>query len=101
MSLAAARNKTGDAAAARTLLDHVVVLYGSGLGEPNSHDPFNLPSVVLGTGYGRIKAGRHLAFNMRDYTPQANLLVSLMDKAGARIETLGDSTGLLKELSDL
>jgi hypothetical protein len=84
-----------------TLLDHVAVLYGSGLGEPNGHDPFNLPSVIVGTAYGRINAGRHLAFNMREYTPQANLLMSLMDKVGAPIEKLGDSTGTLRELSDI
>jgi hypothetical protein len=84
-----------------SLLDHVIVLYGAGLGEPNDHDPFDLPSIIVGHGNGSIGTGRHLAFPMRDYTPQGNLLVSLLDMVGVPIEKLGDSTGRLDGLSGL
>lgn len=84
-----------------SLLDHVTVLYGAGLGEPNSHDPFDLPSILVGHSHGKIKGGRHLAFNMRDYTPQGNLLESLLDLVGVPIQHIGDSTGRLQGLSGL
>jgi hypothetical protein len=84
-----------------SLLDHMVVLYGAGLGEPNTHDPFDLPSIVFGKAHGKLKTGRHLAFTMRDYVPQGNLLVSLLDLVGVPIDKLGDSTGRLGGLSSL
>ena len=40
-----------------------------------------------------MKGGRHLAFNPADNVPMTNLLVSMLDKAGVRVDTLGDSTG--------
>ena len=84
-----------------SLLDHVVVLYGAGLGEPNTHDPFDLPSIVFGRANGKLSTGRHMGFGMRDYVPQANLLVSLLDMVGVPIDELGDSTGRLGGLSGL
>lgn len=84
-----------------TLLDHVVILYGAGLGEPNTHDPYDLPSIVFGNAYGKLKTGRHMNFEMRDYTPQGNLLVSLLDLVGVPIDKLGDSTGRLGGLVGL
>ena len=84
-----------------SLLDHVVVLYGAGLGEPNTHDPFDLPSIVFGRANGKLKTGRHLKFPMRDYVPQGNLLISLFDLAGVPVDKLGDSTGQLKGLTGL
>lgn len=81
-----------------SLLDHVVVLYGAGLGEPNTHDPFDIPSIVFGRASGRLKVGRHLKFGMRDYVPQGNLLVSLFDLVGIPVDKLGDSTGKLAGL---
>jgi hypothetical protein len=84
-----------------TLLDHVAVLYGAGLGEPNSHDPFDLPSILIGRANGQIKGGRHMMYNMRDYVPQGNLLVSLMGMVGVPIDKLGDSTGKLGGLSGI
>jgi hypothetical protein len=84
-----------------TLLDHVVVLYGASLGEPNTHDPFNLPNILIGSGGGRIKLGRHLAYPVRNYVPQCNMLISLLGLVGVPLEHLGDSTGALHELTDL
>ena len=83
-----------------SLLDNVILLYGGGLGEPNEHAIIDLPNLVLGGGAGRIKGGRHLVYPTNDYVPEANLLISLLTKAGVPVEQLGDSTGELKELGD-
>jgi hypothetical protein len=79
-----------------SLLDHSVVLYGSNMSNSNAHNHFPLPNLVLGGGAGRLKGGRHLKYE--DHTPMTNLLVTLLDKAQVREETLGDSTGRLVDL---
>ena len=84
-----------------TLLDHVAVLYGAGLGEPNTHEPFDLPSIVIGKANGKLQTGRHLAFNMDASVPQMNLLLSLLDYAGVPVDKLGDGTGRLNGLTGL
>ncbi|MBM3777961.1 MAG: DUF1552 domain-containing protein, partial [Acidimicrobiia bacterium] len=84
-----------------SLLDHIAVLYGGGLGEPNLHNPYDLPNLVIGGARGRLKGGRHLKFEITDYVPMANLLVSLLDKVGVPIESHGDSTGQLEGLTDI
>jgi len=71
-----------------TLLDHALFLYGAGLSNPNLHAHINLPLAVVG---GGIRGGRHLVAP-RD-TPTTNLLVSMLDKSGVPIDTLGDSAG--------
>ena len=76
-----------------TLLDHSMIVYGGGIGNGNLHEHTNLPCLVAGGGGGRLKGGRHLAYP--EDTPMANLLVTVLDKAGVRAEELGDSTGLL------
>lgn len=82
-----------------SLLDHVIVLYGTGLGEPNQHAVHDQASLILGGGAGAIKGGRHVAFPVGDFVPLANLLVTLLDKAGVPIQQHGDSTGRLETLS--
>jgi hypothetical protein len=79
-----------------SLLDHSVLLYGSNMSNSNAHDHFPLPNLVVGGGAGTLKGGRHLRYP--DHTPMTNLLVSMLDKAGVRHETLGDSTGPLARL---
>ena len=76
-----------------SLLDHSVLLYGSNMSNSNVHNHFPLPNLLVGGGAGTLKGGRHLRYE--DHTPMTNLLVSAMDKAGIRQETLGDSTGRL------
>lgn len=78
-----------------TLLDHSLLLYGSGMGNPNLHDHSNLPILVAG-GAGGMQGGRHLRFDKP--TPLANLHHALLEKAGVDLEAFGDSTGPLKEL---
>jgi hypothetical protein len=79
-----------------SMLDNMVLLYGSNMSNSNAHDHFPLPNLVLGGAAGRMKGGRHLRY--ADHTPMTNLLVSVLDKAGVHQETLGDSTGHLENL---
>ena len=81
------------------LLDHSLILYGSGLGDANIHTHHELPTAVLGGGAGQMKGGRHLKYP-KD-TPLNNLLVSLLHKGGVRTENFGDATGELEHLSDV
>ena len=75
------------------LLDHSMIVYGGGIGNGNLHEHTNLPCLVAGSGGGRIRGGRHRAYP--EDTPMANLLLSVLDKAGVPADQLGDSTGLL------
>src|SRR6185503_12726983 len=74
-----------------TLLDHSLVLYGSGLSDGNQHNHTDLPVLVAGGASGRLKGGRHLRHPKN--TPMANLLVAMLDKLDVTTDKLGDSTG--------
>jgi hypothetical protein len=76
-----------------SLLDHLTILYGSGISNSTRHSGDNLPLLLLGGGAGRWKGGRHLSFAGKP--SMANLLVTLMDKLDAPVERLGGSTGKL------
>src|SRR5437870_13033386 len=65
-----------------SLLDHVLYLYGSGMGNPNVHDHQNLPIVVAGGAAGKMRGGRHITYSER--TPLANLDLTLLDTVGPR-----------------
>ena len=79
-----------------SLLDHMVLVYGSNMSNSNAHDHFPLPNLVVGGGAGSLKGHRHLKYP--DHTPMTNLLVSVLDKAGVHEDKLGDSTGRLSDL---
>ena len=79
-----------------TLLDHSIILYGSNMSNSDLHNNDPLPSVVMGRGYGRIKGGQHLKYPQD--TPHANLLLTLLERAGLPYEKLGNSSGLLAEV---
>jgi uncharacterized protein DUF1552 len=76
-----------------TLLDHSLTLYGGGMGDGNLHRHFDLPCLAAGNLGGQIKTGYHYAY--RDNMPMTNLLLTILDKAGAHIDKLGDSTSPL------
>jgi hypothetical protein len=82
-----------------TLLDNVMIVYGSGLSDGNQHDHSNLPVLVAGGGAGSLKTGRHVQYKKE--TPMANLLVSMLDRMGVDHGLPGDATGPLDRLSDL
>jgi hypothetical protein len=68
-----------------SLLDHVLVLYGSGISDGNRHDSDNLPLLLAG---GLVRGGQHLRFASE---PAANLLVSVLDKMGVAAERVANS----------
>lgn len=79
-----------------SLLDHSAYLYGSGMGNPNVHDHSNLPILVAGGAAGGLKGNRHIRYAKP--TPLANLHLTLLDKAGVRLDSFADSQGKLDEL---
>ena len=79
-----------------TLLDHVLYLYGSGMGNPNIHDHVNLPIIVAGGAAGNMRGGRHLRH--AEPTPLANLHLTLLDKVGVKLDSFADSEGKVDEL---
>jgi hypothetical protein len=79
-----------------SLLDHSMILYGSGLSDGNRHTHHDLPALMLGSGNNAWKTGRHLEYP-KD-TPMNNLFVTMLDKAGVQVEKLGDANGQLREL---
>ena len=76
-----------------SLLDHVMIVYGSAMSDGNAHWLQNLPILLLGGGAGQIQWGRHLRYP-KD-TPMTNLFLTLLDKLGTPVENFGDSTGKL------
>ena len=76
-----------------TLLDRVVIYFGSGMSNGNAHDRNNAPALLLGGANGRLKGNRHIAVENKE--PTANLLLALGDLAGAEVEKIGLSTGRL------
>jgi hypothetical protein len=88
--LKATREGTG------SLLDHSLILYGSGMGNPNVHDHNNLPIIVAGGAAGGMKGGRHIRFGKP--VPLANLHLTLLDKVGVRLDKFADSNGKVGEL---
>jgi hypothetical protein len=79
-----------------SLLDHTLVLYGSGIGNPNVHDHTNLPILVAGGAATGMKGDRHLKFAKP--TPLANLHLTLLDKVGVKLDKFADSNGKVDEL---
>jgi hypothetical protein len=76
-----------------SLLDHAMVLYGSGLSDGNQHNHTDLPIVLAGGASGRLKGGRHLR-NPQN-TPMSNLLVGMLHTLEVPADSFGDSTGAL------
>jgi hypothetical protein len=76
-----------------TLLDHSLVLYGSGMSDGNSHNHDPLPIVLAGGASGRLEGNRHLV--QAEHTPMSNLLVALLGKLGCPEDRFGDSTEAL------
>jgi hypothetical protein len=80
-----------------TLLDNSMVLYGSGISDGNRHRHDDLPIIVAGRGGGTIETGRHV--RIESETPLNNLFLSMLDRVGATVDELGDSTGRLCEFA--
>ena len=78
-----------------SLLDHTVMMYGTGMGDCNAHDPRSIPLLLAGGRSAQLKGGRHLRYPKE--TPLANLHLTLLDKLGVHLDRLGDSTGRLDD----
>ncbi len=82
-----------------TLLDYSLILYGSGMGNPNKHDHSNLPTIVAGGSGCNMRGGRHIKY--KEQTPLANLHLTMLQKIGVQREQFGDSKGIVEELLDV
>ena len=82
-----------------SLLDSTLLLYGSGIGNPNIHDHTNLPTLVAGGAATGMRGHRHIRYDQP--TPLANLHLSLLDRVGVRLDAFADSDGKLEELFPL
>ena len=80
-----------------TLLDHSMIVYGSGNGDGDRHNHDDLPVILAGGGCGTLKQGRHIVYSKE--TPINNLWVSMLNRMDIRDVQFGDSTGELKKLS--
>ena len=81
-----------------TLLDHSMIVYGSGLSDGNRHTHDDLPVLLVGRG-GGFRTGRHILYP-KD-TPMTNLYLTLLDRMGVPPETIGDSTGRIEQLTEV
>lgn len=79
-----------------SLLDHSMVLYGSGICDGNRHNHENLPIVMAGRANGSIDTGRLI--NYREETPLCNLYMSMLDRMKVDVAEFGDATGRLQGL---
>ena len=82
-----------------TLLDHSMIVYGSGLSDGNRHTHEDLPVLILGGG-GDGSLGRDTCVYKTD-TPITNLFLTLLDRMGVHPEQLGDSTGRVEHLTEI
>jgi hypothetical protein len=80
-----------------TLLDHSLIVYGSGLSDGNRHLHEDLPILLAGRGDGSLKPGRHIVLEKE--TPMTNLYLTLLDRMRIRPEGIGDSTGKVEHIS--
>jgi hypothetical protein len=76
-----------------TLLDRCVLLYGSGHGDPNIHEPKQLPLIVAGGAVVPSGKGRHIRYHGEQLP---NLHVTLLNKVGVPVDHVGVSTGPLE-----
>jgi Protein of unknown function (DUF1552) len=75
-----------------SLLDHSLIFYGGGMGNPNQHATGPLPMAVVGGGVGR--GNRHLA--LTPGTPVGNLWLTVANRFGAEIDAFGESSGSIE-----
>ena len=72
------------------LLDHSLVLYGSPMGNSNTHNHKRQPMLLAGHANGQVKGNLHV--RCEEGTPVANVLLTMMQKLGVEIQGFGDST---------
>lgn len=81
-----------------TLLDHSMLMYGSGMSDGDLHSPLDLPLMLVGKGSGTVRGNQHIRYPDAKKVPMTNLLLTLIQKAGVPADSFGDSTGELTEI---
>jgi hypothetical protein len=77
-----------------SLLDRSIFMYGSNMSNSDLHNNYPVPNILVGGGNGRMKlGGQHIA--LPEKTPIANLLLTVLQKAGFEREKFADSTGVI------
>jgi hypothetical protein len=79
-----------------SMLDNAIILYGSNMSNSDRHNQFPLPTSIIGGGCGKLKGNQHLRYP--DHTPLANVLLTILDRAGVPAEKIGDSTAKFAEV---
>jgi hypothetical protein len=74
-----------------------MICYGSAISDGDRHNNENLPIVLAGGGGGTLDTGRHVRYSTE--TPMCNLFMSMLDRVGASVPFVGDSTGQLGRLT--
>jgi hypothetical protein len=82
-----------------TLLDHSIIVYGSGISDGDRHTHEDLPVLLAGGAAGGLATGRHIVYPAD--TPMTNLYLTLLDRVSVREETIGDSTGRIEHLTGI
>jgi hypothetical protein len=82
----------------QSLLDRTMVLYGSNLGNANTHVTTNMPILLAGGGF---RHGQHLAFDRERNYPLPNLFVSMLQRMGLQVDRFASSKGSLRGLDSL
>ena len=81
-----------------SVLDHSIILFGSNMANSDAHNNDPLPQALIGRG-GGVKGGQHLHY--KQDTPHANILVTMLDRAGVPVEEIknfADTTGALSDV---
>jgi hypothetical protein len=78
-----------------SLLDRTMVLYGTNLGNANTHVTTNLPTLFAGGGF---RHGQHLGFDTNHNYPLPNLFVSMLQRMGIESDKFASSTGTMRGL---
>jgi hypothetical protein len=73
-----------------SLLDHSLIVYGSGMSNGNGHTPSPLPLAMVGGLNGKVKGNRHLVLPEQ---PSANAMLTIAQLYGVPMDSFGMSTG--------
>jgi Protein of unknown function (DUF1552) len=79
-----------------TLLDHSMVVYGSGISEGNTHSHVDLPTIIFGHANGKLNTGRHIKYPLG--TMMSHMFLTLMDVMGVEQEKFAGNEGKLSEI---
>src|SRR5881394_1109731 len=76
-----------------SLLDHAMLMYGSNMSNSDRHNNYPLPIILVGGARGALRGGQHI--QLPEYTTLSNLHLTVLNKAGVELKSIGDSTGAI------